>query len=375
MTSATAVKPARTRLDSLTGLRFFAAFGVVMFHTLSNGNGTGHWRVPGTGLIATAGFVGVTFFFVLSGFVLTWSWEPGLAKRYFYGRRFARIYPLYLVAWIAALLLLRNNGHVPNGSEMAASLLLIQSWLMSPHFVYAVSPVFWTLSCELFFYAMLPFVAPRLVRFKERSLLLVAGGCVAWLVVGAFLAAVGMKQGTAAKISVFPPYRFGEFLLGVVAALLVKRGWRSPGGRPVALVLVVVTYLAGGELVTKLAHHHETNWTQFAANLLLVVPITMLIASYAVGDAEGERSWASVRPLVKLGEWSFALYLFHRTIVGMLQNQFAGGVHGTLGTTARWGFVVLVCIAVSAVAHEAIERPVEKWLRRRIGHPTETHPT
>ena len=86
------------RLDALTGLRWWAAFMVFLFHM----------RVfaPLPGPLAAVfdqGYLGVTFFFVLSGFVLTWAIRPGSRTRDFYQSRFARIYPLYLATWAAAV--------------------------------------------------------------------------------------------------------------------------------------------------------------------------------------------------------------------------------------------------------------------------------
>ena len=67
--------PARrpSRLDALTGLRFWFAFLVVVHHSLQ------HWFGDRVYPVADFGYIGVDFFFVLSGFVLTWSWRPEVA--------------------------------------------------------------------------------------------------------------------------------------------------------------------------------------------------------------------------------------------------------------------------------------------------------
>lgn len=86
------------RLDAITGLRWWAAFAVFLFHVRN--------IVPLPGPVAEVaqfGYLGVAFFFVLSGFVLTWSWRPDVDKRTFYWRRFARIYPLNVVTLLLAI--------------------------------------------------------------------------------------------------------------------------------------------------------------------------------------------------------------------------------------------------------------------------------
>ncbi|MBB5642383.1 acyltransferase family protein [Cryobacterium roopkundense] len=78
-------------------MRFYAALIVVIMHAT-------HMLHPGE-LVTRAfgmGAVGVSFFFILSGFVLTWSRKSSLPNRKFYQNRFARIFPLHFLTWIAA---------------------------------------------------------------------------------------------------------------------------------------------------------------------------------------------------------------------------------------------------------------------------------
>src|SRR3954470_17084064 len=82
------VSHGRRDLPSLTGLRWVAALLVFAFHSAGYGVLTTSWWH-----LTRFGFIGVSFFFVLSGVVLTWSSRPGQTSRQFYWRRFARIYP------------------------------------------------------------------------------------------------------------------------------------------------------------------------------------------------------------------------------------------------------------------------------------------
>ncbi|WP_052405520.1 acyltransferase family protein [Demequina mangrovi] len=88
------------RLDGLTGLRWYAAFGVFAYHV-------SYWflSVPGAEGVRTVfdgmGALGVSFFFVLSGFVLTWAHQPTTSASTFYRRRIARIVPL---CWLTTVL-------------------------------------------------------------------------------------------------------------------------------------------------------------------------------------------------------------------------------------------------------------------------------
>ena len=93
------------RIDALTGLRWWAAFFVFCYHALV--------FAPLPGAVTAflgKGFFGVTFFFVLSGFVLTWSASDRVSQSTFYWRRFARIYPSHFVALLLAIPVFYNLG-------------------------------------------------------------------------------------------------------------------------------------------------------------------------------------------------------------------------------------------------------------------------
>ena len=117
------------RLPSLTGLRWLAAFMVWGFHlkfviSSSNESLTVFFQA------VSNGGMGVSFFFVLSGFVLVWSYRPGDTSRAFLQRRFAKIYPNFAFALICSLIVLAVTGVVIDGWSVLANVLLINSWIL-----------------------------------------------------------------------------------------------------------------------------------------------------------------------------------------------------------------------------------------------------
>ena len=95
-----------SRLPSLTGMRFIAAALVFFFHSFAISPLASQFGMANAGLlIGPAGYIGVTFFFVLSGFVLTWSARRSDTTLAFWRRRFFKIYPTYLLTFLVALLL------------------------------------------------------------------------------------------------------------------------------------------------------------------------------------------------------------------------------------------------------------------------------
>ena len=128
-------------LDSLTILRGPAALFVFFYHT--------RWAhvVPS----ASVGYVGVALFFVLSGFVLTWSYKPADGAKKFYLRRFARVYPLHLFFFALALAILVLTQEAPSAGATLSNLVLLHAWVPNWDYIFSVNGVSWSLGCEAFF--------------------------------------------------------------------------------------------------------------------------------------------------------------------------------------------------------------------------------
>src|SRR4051794_4005435 len=133
-----------SRLPSLTGMRWVAAVLVFGEHILekylaphfavSQVVESGSWR-----LLKFAGAWGVTFFFMLSGFVLAWSARPGDRKLDFWRRRLAKIYPNHLVTMVVAVLLALAVGIGVTPGQLVAHLTLTQAWLPDSGVLFALN--------------------------------------------------------------------------------------------------------------------------------------------------------------------------------------------------------------------------------------------
>lgn len=155
----TPVASARPKmLPALTGVRFFAALAVLLFHF-----GAGFFaRLGAPAPVVTLlqnGYLGVSLFFVLSGFIITYTHHKdgfsGSSLGKFYVARIARVYPVYLLALLLALPVLQ----APLSLDGAVSvLLMVQAWT-PPADEYGFTWVTqaWTLSIEAFFYILFPF--------------------------------------------------------------------------------------------------------------------------------------------------------------------------------------------------------------------------
>ncbi|MFI5839893.1 acyltransferase family protein [Catenuloplanes sp. NPDC051500] len=358
----TAAVGPRTNLPSLTGLRWMAAFFVFGYHLHKV-----QYFAPGRTrdaleLVFADGSVGVSFFFILSGFVLMWS-SPRTPPGRFWWRRFARVYPLHLATAILAFgfLWVWKPQEVPTPLAALANLTLTHNWVQDPVFYQSLNTVSWTLACEAFFYFTFPLISGLIVRLRTGGALLLAG---ASLIITMVAPTLSLRLAAEADVLWFwhwtPFGRYPEFLLGIALARLVWLNHERLAryARPLGIAAVLVTvvgYLAIAEQVKVL---HPPAFT--AAGFALV-----LVAA-AVCDLHGRRLiWA--RPvLVKLGELSFAFYLVHLLVIRALEMVFGYHpqldiVRGSLLTMLSFG----VALGVSWLLHAGVENPARKLLLRK----------
>ena len=162
----------RPNIPTLTSLRFFAALLVVIFHYNLSHPFFPNW-------IAGQGYAAVTFFFVLSGFILTYvHYEAGsglnLSYRRFMWSRLLRIGPTYFLAITLIFALYFIAGILRDIDPLRAGLvlLMLQSWL--PSAALYLNPPAWSLSNEIFFYLLFPPIIRILTRSEKAVIAFLA---------------------------------------------------------------------------------------------------------------------------------------------------------------------------------------------------------
>lgn len=354
------------RLDSLTGLRFFAALIVVLLHATANrANPAGLVDLgPIAGRVTELGYVGVTFFFVLSGFVLTWSANARPVDAWaFYRRRFARVYPLHLAATLVVGAAILAGGGAVGVDVWAACLGLVQAWVPTSSVYFGLNGVSWSLSCELFFYLLTP---PLLIWAARRSTRACWVGAVSFVAAMAVVSAVVLTVFPARDQDVWvsPWFSLGDFLVGVALALTLRRrtrAWMSLRAAGV-LALVTVAVMVGLSVGAPIG--------RTSATVLVLPAVIALIGAAATTDLRGATSWLARRWVVKLGEWSFALYLVHTIVIRVGADILKVPATSGLAAGALLIAIVAASVAAAALAYQLWERPLERWLRpaRRGAH-------
>ena len=354
-------------LRALTSLRFVAAFGVLLVHF---GQSLLPWLPAfGDNFVAHGGN-GVSFFFILSGFILTYTYgdraEAGSLNLAEYAKsRFARIVPMYVFALALgtplAVLHARATGlSLPPGylaGFFATKLTITQSWyppfVSSPAWIVAG----WTLAVEATFYALFPFLVPILARLRRTTLVpaMITLVGLAWTGRAMVQGAIGGETGIV-WAQCFPPLRVPEFALGIVLALAYRRGMI-----PSARTFTTLAYAGGALALVGLGGFEGLDTHPFA--LVITTGFALMILGFARAEGPLAR-WLASGPLVLLGEASYSLYLIHDPVGvvlnRVLQRLTGRGVHDSV---AFFALYVATAVGASILCYRFIEEPARRRLR------------
>jgi peptidoglycan/LPS O-acetylase OafA/YrhL len=361
-----------TYIPALTGIRAVAAYMVFAHHFTLFKAGTFLSQIAGEG------HIGVTIFFVLSGFLIPLRYMNKVEmsrhwlKRYFVNR-FARIYPLYVLVTIISFFVIEYNSVLDITAEWQRftseektlvsflNLTLLRGFFKQYAFTGVTQG--WTLTIEECFYATAPLLLLILARKKNQ-----------YLVLG-FALAILLAIGCALVISVphiyglFDSYKFMfyrtffgrcfEFILGVALALFVKKYPAQRKG--IWLTTLGVAWVLASMVVLSML----STPMLFSVNLTSGIVINNLVIPFGVGilfyGLISERTW--LRRLLEtsilqiLGKSSYAFYLIHMGVVSVfILNYVSPNVY----------VLFLATITLGIVLWKWIEEPINLWLREKL---------
>jgi len=356
---------ARAMLTPLTSLRFFAAAGVVLFHMANR------WGMPPPKSMPFG--VGVDLFFILSGFILAYNYPVihGFGQSLkLIGYRIARIWPLNIVTLVAVFILLWNPADpFKDISKAWASVLLIQAWFGNALYAFNGNSVGWSLSVELAFYIVFPF----LIMLSSRMIAVVTAAVTIATLVWADANWIAAKlsddvtSGTAIMLQ-HPGAFLVQFSAGIlVARAFLRRDWSGLSAKTatalelLAAALCVFYFVYNRRLVNASFLYLDLELgpifylIRTAFGIIFFLPIIFVLAVGRGGLSAVFRN----RVLVFAGEISFATYMCHAIILGPMAKS------GLDGTAAIIVYLVVV-YAVSALLHFAVELPGQRRMRAGV---------
>ena len=342
------------KLDQLTSLRFFAAAMIVIYHSAHpfGFNSTNQPTVFGAG---------VSFFFVLSGFILAYVYPTlGSLKevRRFLLARVICIWPAHAVTFLFAFWLLSLEWETP---QAIANLTLVHAWIPAPIYYFSYNAPSWSISTEWFFYLAFPFLICRWAatwRWKVLTSVLLLLGMMTY-----FTSFAGNYE---AWLYISPFSRILEFLIGAAIALAYRRtkdtvswGYRQSTAFELAAVVLCATglylkVLLSSSMVERSLGPAFAQWFDGSG---LFPCFAVLIYVVALGRG-GLSRLLSFPGLVILGEISFSIYLVHQIYIRYYRSllPYLPDISAFLAFGIFWVAVILS----SYILWVVVEKPVRQ---------------
>ncbi len=342
-------------INSIQFLRGFAALAVVIHHT---GGYVKRYFEPTLlfGDKFSIGFAGVDLFFVISGFIIHFTSKnylnnPSKLKEYLQ-KRFTRVYPIYwiittilfLSSWLIVLLLNKNIFSIGYPNTLSA---YTQTYLLLPlHF--AINPVTWTLSYEIFFYLCF-----AILIISKRLWVIPAS----ILVVSFYNIFINVPEVIEVKLNyfnfVFSGYNF-EFMFGFLIYQFYEKIKLS---NIISVILLIFSIL-----IIVLFGYEIGDYDSYKRVLTFGLPSGLILLSLL--NLENNDSISFPKFTLTLGDASYALYLIHFPMM-LLMNKFPQimGYNFTAEQEVLYSYFIIFSIIISSVyVHKWIEIPVAKKL-------------
>lgn len=338
-------------IQQLTFTRFVAAITVVIFHYGLNIFPFNH---PAISFIFENGDLFVSYFFVLSGFVMFVAYhDQKIAFANYLKRRVARIYPIHLVGLLLLFLSYSiYNRVIPPGDVLFQATLLHP---LIPRFSLIFNYPAWSLGAEMFFYTAFPALLTQFLNVRFYSALIAVLLCWFGTQITSF-ALIQYFNSNQIDYFVFyhPIMHTNEFLIGILFGLMYVKGSHQRKHIKWQLLLNLVIILTLMKFQVSIATYKNG----FLAPLFGYQ--VFLLSSLPVSDELTKI--LSTNKLIELGEISFAIYILQVPIYNLAYILFR-----EIGlTNVHLSFYIYLCllVATSYFSYHIIEMPAKEIINR-----------
>ncbi|MBD0726572.1 hypothetical protein B6A10_15470 [Flavobacterium sp. L1I52] len=350
------------RIEQLTFTRFLAATSIVIFHY---GVKCYPFNNNEIAFIFKSADVGVSYFFILSGFVMMLAYgnRPVISVREYLINRLARIYPVYFFASLLMLLTqLRTNNLDVKG--LFFNLFMIQAWF--PDKVLSFNPPAWSLAVEFVFYLIFPFVFNQL--FKKIALnRIVVFVVLFWifsqLIFHTLYPLSEFQEWTVLKaiLKYNPLMHLNEFLIGNLAGLCFIQKFKSKKANYDFLILLFAALVLLALKFPMGFYFH---------NGLLAILFIPLIIFLSLNNGLITRLFQE-KKLVFLGEISYGIYILQHPVYSLISaysvNKYLNISEPTIVFLIR--FIILLILA--SLSYLFLEKPIQMVVRKTTRVKTE----
>lgn len=337
------------KISQITFTRFLAAMAIVISHFNKD---LFLYKIDYISKIFLNANVGVSYFFILSGFIMIVAYHKKDKIAYFdyYKNRFARIYPLYVVGLLLYLITRFSNFSIYKGFLY---LFGLQSWI--PGEAMILNFPGWSISVEFLFYLLFPLLYNYLYSKGNKSIWVITA--IIWIITQVFCNLYsgssyykGPHTESHELLYYFPLMHINEFLVGNLAGLyFVKNSGQKNYDVPVVIIFGLLLL----SLVFVPLFYHN------GLMALLFIPLIILI-SRNNGLITKFFSW---KPLEYLGEASYAVYITHIPVLYILREVLKWN-HYDFSIDIVFGIYIIVLIITCILFYQFIEKPLRDYLKR-----------
>ena len=334
-----------TSIQALRGLAFLSIF---IYHA---------------GLIPSGGSLGVSIFFVLSGFLLMCrSNEQSMVSSPLRNLKYScnhikKLYPLHLVMTVVALPLLfhtwwdHTNAALNIGARVGVNVLLIQSWFPWESIRYSMNNLSWFLCCMVFLYFMFPMIHNWIVKIRDvRKKIALSLGIWALMWILGYLANYfvgqnGLSPSFCQGLTYnFPIYRLGDFFIGCIAGSVYKQTDLKLSKKVYTIIEAVVLAVSiAFVLINWSGIVLESLGRRFWESVPALIPLSIIIVVLFMKCGGGITQFLSKTIFVKLGNISGEAFLIHElpmTYMAMIIIKLRIGSFGMNIVKAVIGFAI-----------------------------------
>ncbi|AZA81712.1 hypothetical protein C1637_03805 [Chryseobacterium lactis] len=337
------------KISQITFTRFLAAMAIVISHFNKD---LFLYKIDYISNIFLKANVGVSYFFILSGFIMIVAYhkKDKIAYLDYYKNRFARIYPLYVLGLLLYLVTRYSNFSI---YDSFLYLFGLQSWI--PGKAMVLNFPGWSISVEFLFYLLFPVLYNYFYSKGNKSIWVIT--VIIWIITQVFCSLYaessyykGPHTESHELLYYFPVMHINEFLAGNLAGLFfVKNTQQKNYDVP---VLVIFTLIMLSLIFVPLFYHN-------GLMALLFIPLIILISR---NNGALTRIF-SLKPLEYLGEASYAVYITHIPILYILREILKWKKYDPGINNVFWIYVVVLVIT-SILFYQCIEKPMRNYLKK-----------
>lgn len=355
-------------LDQITFTRFIAALTVVFFHY---GQSVFPANISFLFENVTAGPIAVGYFYVLSGFIMAIAYyqpdpnkQQAISKKKYWLARFARIYPVYLLA-LLIIVAAKFKGLAENWQELPLHLTLLQSWI--PGYPITLNTPGWSLSVEAFFYLCFPFLLIWVYKLGTKSLAVFT--VILWVTTQTILLTQLNSNEYAPKsllhdlIYYNPLMHLNSFVAGLLCGIYLKRN-PSTKGNDQNPFLLIISFALIFLLIWARPHLEIFLGIKLAFTNGLLAPAFLLFIVLLARHKGAVTKVFSYGWLVLLGEASYSLYILQKPVHGIYDKIIVPRI--ALSETSHFYIFLILLIIISILSYKLLETPMRKAIRRRF---------